>query len=351
MTDKKTYWEQYRDFWDGFIREWYDSCARSIAIGDGNSRYGYGNIARAYNKFFKSKNSDARLYLEELPEPYLGTPSKKLKAVMLNLNPGMVPLETEEQGVEQQKFFSKKDAYSSGPFVSESQIKKYECQYNKKYSELMQNWSCLIPKYRRKDTDLCGVEWWQGKDPLNVGGRMEWLAQIYDKQLDNGNEPKDELEGEALINPLEVFALEICPFHSRQAVGTDWQALAKEPLKGFILERVVYPAIRAVADNNLPFAVAIGAPYRDLFEKVLGIIPEKEWSHKNPVDGWPRKLKNGNEVNINRTYKIYNIHDNEGGKARILVTWSQAPGNHPPKTDGFGRVEAVIREYVQTHPL
>ena len=83
----ESYWKKYREFWDSFLGEWFKYCEAGNPFGDCNCDYGRMTIA--YNDFFKSKNEKAKLNLDELPEPYYGFPQNGVKAVILNLNPGM----------------------------------------------------------------------------------------------------------------------------------------------------------------------------------------------------------------------------------------------------------------------
>ena len=66
----KSYWNDYHKFWDGFVRNWFKSGAKP-----------QDEVTRRYCAI-------AAVNLDELPDPYLGTPEAGVDAVFLNLNPG-----------------------------------------------------------------------------------------------------------------------------------------------------------------------------------------------------------------------------------------------------------------------
>ena len=189
------------------------------------------------------------------------------------------------------------------------------------YRTYITKWSCLDPRLRGHEFEVCGVDWWQGSDPDTVGGRMKWVRQIY------GNDQ---------LCPSRVFAPEICPFHSPK-----FPTSRLERLIGFIKERVIVPAARAVIENGLPFAVAVGKSYAEVLT-ALGACQEKEWSPKTPMKGWP---KNQNGSPVNRTYGLYSFDVDGVGCARFLVTYAPG-GNNLPRAD-FAPVEAVIRQFAK----
>ena len=170
----ENYWREYYDFWDKFVREWYEQCPNEPSD----------EVSMAYKRCVQD------LDFNELPEPYYGTPEKGVKAVIINLNPGMLKTDKGEKSLEWQKFYQLRDTYEGkGPHVKRSLVTEFADSCNKQYSKFVQKWSCLDPKYRYERPDLCGVEWWQGTSQSEVGGRVEWLGRIYNKDLDVQTSP------------------------------------------------------------------------------------------------------------------------------------------------------------------
>ena len=74
MIDQE-YWNKYYQFWDGFVREWFNQ--RSVGYNRPQDE-----MSRAYESVV------AELIFDELPTPYLGNPRDGIETVILNLNPG-----------------------------------------------------------------------------------------------------------------------------------------------------------------------------------------------------------------------------------------------------------------------
>ena len=312
----KAYWDKYYKFWDEFVGFWFRSMKSDKNIAE-----------QAAMQFGKA----SCINLDELPEPYYGKPHEDVDAVFINLNPGM----STGYKLESTKFFSKLAAPSpEGRLLKEfARLGSY-----RKYAD---EWSCLDPELRKcKDEhEVCGVKWWQDLAPKPIGGRMSWVRRIYNK---------------ADMCPSRVFALELCPFHSKQ---WEFDFADDKNLKDFICEHVIEPAVTATIENDLPFAIAIGASVRDVLSYV-GAVEEdesKKWScnskhHKRKLNDeklsttWPHPKGK----HIVRNYRLYRVHGGKG-TARILVTWA-AGGNTCPQAD-FYNLEQHIRQYVSNHPI
>ena len=324
MAIDNDYWDKYYRFWDDFVRGWYDylkkdkTCAEQIAI--------------AYGKA-------SSLNIDELPTPYLGVPNRdgNLKAVFLNLNPGMSE-KVNGVNLDESQYYSNIDNGDHGWM-----IKKFRDEESCKYSSFIRNWSCLNPP-NDPPHPICGVRWWRD--------RMEWVRQIY-----NNSE----------IMPSEVFALELCPFHSK---SWDFNVRESGSLVDFILEHSIFPALKATQERNLPFSIAVGASFNDVFERAkekgMNLQVEKEWSYHNASHAerqesnqteifsdavlryfWPRTAKGGTKF-TERNYRLYKVQTSDCC-ARILVTWASG-GNKPPASD-FQSVEKQIRTFVTNNPL
>ena len=306
MIDKE-YWDGFYKFWDWFVQEWFNGRSNTL----GSSEYdgcNYGAISGAYNSCTQGLNFD------ELPEPYLGRPDKGVKAVIINLNPGMLQSDKLDESLERQKLYTWKDTYcGNGPFVTRSLIRDFAEDYNMRYSKFLQKWSCLNSQYRQPDTDLCGVKWWQGNNPKRIGGkRIPWMRRIYQTN----------------IEPEEVFALELCPYHSIGFGFNNRDSEAKTLVK-FIAEQVIKPAATVVIENHLPFAVAVGKGIADILDEIVGEFA-KEWSYKTPKN--------------ERKYRLYVVRTCDGQKAKIIVTWLKNNRGIPAPGKTFVCAERQIRE-------
>ena len=233
------YWEQYYKFWDEFVGAWFSSMKSQK------------NIAEQIAMQFGNASC---INLDELPEPYYGKPHEDVDAVFINLNPGM----STGNDLKSTKCFSKLTA----PYTEGWLIKEFA--KTKRYREYANECSCLDPNLRDHNPEVCGVKWWQDLAPKPIGGRMSWVRRIYGK--------KD-------MCPSKVFALELCPFHSKQ---WEFDFTGDKNLKDFIYEHVIEPAVTATIENELPFAIAVGASVRDILSYIEAIEEEesKKWTCK-----------------------------------------------------------------------
>lgn len=314
MNIDEAYWKQYYNSWDEFVSNWFNNGANPTDA-----------VTEEYKRCVKG------LDLNELPEPYLGTPHKRVKAVFINLNPGGSCGELEAT-----KFYSNRNDEQKGWLIREF------INVNKSYRSFVDNWSALND-LREHQPEVCGVRWWQDLVPNPIGGRMNWVRQIY---------------GDDRLSPSEVFAPEVCPYHSKTTAKFHVYKRSNTQ-KDLFLKNLIVPVVTATSENKLPFAIAIGAPIRDIIEKHIGVKPEKEWSC-----GVDRQRQLSDEILSNiwpcaddrrlivRWYKLYRICV-EGKTARILVTWTVSPSNPPPRCgkDGFFNVEQSIRQYVDANPI
>ena len=354
------YWQEYYDFWDWFVQEWFNLHTKAVRSPEYDG-CNYDKISSAYSDCVAELNPD------ELPEPYLGRPREGVDAVIINLNPGMSQggKNTGEGGVlEMAKLFSKIDQSEGwmirmyratgdkGRAVSYYRfINEIEFKYKQKGEQLItKGLSSLNPDLRNSKPEVCGVKWWQG----NLTGKEMWRG----KERERINSEKKRIEwirrmykeGD-WISPSRVFALELCPYHSF-SFNAD---LKDEYLLRFINKHIIGPAITAVVENGLPFALAVGAPVKivlDELSKRKWIVAEeiREWSYKDlkttACMKWPQTWKKS--INgfgpSERTYRLYSIRTTNGQMVRILVTW--ANGTFCAPKNEFNDVEADIRSYM-----
>ena len=130
------------------------------------------------------------------------------------------------------------------------------------------------------------------------------------------------------IAPEEVFALELCPYHSIGFGFNNRDSKVKTLVK-FIAEQVIKPTATAVVENHLPFAVAVGKGIADILDEIVGGF-DKAWSFKTPKN--------------ERTYRLYIVRAHNGQKARIIVTWLKNNRGIPAPGKTFVCAERQIRE-------
>ena len=308
-------WQEYYDGWDNFVKKWFEH-RPSMPDDEG--------VSERFFRFVQTKNDVGEwepLDLNILPTPYLGCPDAGVEAVVMHMNPGLS--EIARYG----KFIGEStDATQSYMNIDRPigwLIREFRDRAECSYSEFLKSWSCLNPDLGCHDPQVCGWEWWNYE--------MEWIRRVYDN---------------AQMSSSKVFALELCPYHSKR-FGIRQRSRFNKELLPFIREHVIDVAIAAVQENKLPYAVALGAEFYRIFDKLE--FPYEEWSFKKCTTSctWPLNC-DGNPTR--RTYRLYIVTSMDGVKARILVTWAQATGN-PPPSESFKGVEEAIFSYVNNNPL
>ena len=305
-------WQEYYAGWDNFVKKWFEQWPNMPNDG---------GVSEKFLRFIKTRNSDGQweaLDLSILPAPYLGCPDAGVEAVVMHMNPGLS--EIAKYG----KFKGEStDAIQSYVNIDKPigwLIREFRDKAKGSYSEFLKSWSCLNPNLGGHNPQVCGWAWWNYE--------MEWIRRVYDKEQ---------------MSSSKVFALELCPYHSKR-FGICKRARFYRELLPFIRDHVVDVAVAAVSENKLPYAVALGAEFYRIFDR-LG-FPYKEWSFEKRETNckWP---PNSEGKPTRRTYRLYTVRSQSGVSARIIVTWVPAPGNPPPSKD-FTNVENKIFEYVTT---
>lgn len=315
------YWQEYYRFWDGFVREWFET--GGTFQGEIGSLYG------------DPKLLDAK----ELPEPYAHKPfdgkdGRKVKAAILNLNPGA------SSGNECTKCLCR---YREG---GAELMYKFDKVHKRIYSQFVSKCGCLLNEFDDDWYDcIPGVKWWQGdKRDSHCGGRMRWLRQFY----------------ESNPMPEEVFASELCPYHSKRTrTGVFEKKIRSNP--DVVWERVLAPLAVVAAENRLPCVSCVG---KDI-ELILGgqfqgeFQFEKCWTERlgrreNRGSKWP---PNGNRNPVKRRYVVYRILANctrcKKLSQKVGVDLSgvcflclSSQGSNVPPGENFGEVEQDIRSFI-----
>ena len=331
-TINKKYWNDFYKFWDEFVAQWFEQ--REAGHEEPQDQ-----ISRAY------RGAVAKLNFDELPTPYLGCPHNGVEAVIIDLNPGGSELIGfgEFQGMHS-------DATQDYSHINENLgwlIREFRDTPERSYRKFIDKWSCLNPELRGHDPWVCGVNWWQGytnememweergetrerelieyhstSNQKCRGFRIEWARRIYDNPW---------------LSPSKVFALELCPFHSksfRARIGND--------LITFIKKNIIEAAVVATNEGNLPFVLGVGSDLRRVLQE-LGAEVEKEWSHGDHPHNWDWPTNSGQFRN--RTYSLHTVTCDNGMRGRFLVT--SARGGLTAPAPEFSAVEGHIRNMCQ----
>lgn len=320
-TDRK-FWNEYYGFWDDFVRKWFENRPNDPTD----------NVSVSYNA------AVPQITFDELPTPYLGAPDTGVSAVIINLNPGLS--ETIGFGDFAGRNSDETQYWSNLNNPIGWMIREFRDRKHLSYREYVNEWSCLNPalldsaKYPQW---CCGVHWWQGYESERIqrnlrrqcsrhNMRIPWLQQVYNNSH---------------INALNVFALELCPFHSKRFSLSRGE---EDVLVPFIQKRVFLPAAMAVKENDLPFAVAVGLDVGSVIS-AAGAQLEKEWAPVS-LPCWPTG-RNGKCVR--RKYRMYKVELEDGLMARVLVTF--APGGCAAPSREFDMVEESVRVWVENNPM
>lgn len=331
MCARSKFWEEYFSYWDEVIRDWCEK--KGKAEGEPRNLFGSGNLM--YN---------------ELPEPYIlktnrRFPQGDVKAIMINFNPGA---STE---LECAKCFCRNEIDPKGGELLQKLIG--ECKGS--YRRWVSRYGCLLNKYypAKLRSRIPGVEWWQGrKEDKGNGGRMRWINQFY-QQLHQDS-----------VSPEEVFALELCPYHSKCApTGMFSQGRKKsskdDELLEFEWERVFKPSIVAACENGVPCIVCVGKGVINAMKRCLGDdvkrVGRYDRSKKSIKRLWPSVEDGGAEKKlVYRGYELYKFRDGRHGrwadiaetvsdmpdKIYVLGVWAQGSIKLPD--ENFVRVEKII---------
>ena len=213
-------WESFYKEWDAFVESWYDSKANPT---DPFTQ----SLANAFNQ----TNPDVRLDIRELPEPYYGD-GKTAKGVIVHLNPGA------SSKSEDSKIFG-----GNGDLIL-----SFATDCGKKYSRYAEKWSSLRDAYEGYPAkDVPGYDWWHERNRVRFFERFWGITDL-----------------------AEVFALEACPYHSK-----DW-AGGLDRIEKHIIDKVIAPAA-VIANRHNNCAVFVGSRFNEIIAKVRGVTAIGCW--------------------------------------------------------------------------
>lgn len=335
MCARSKFWEEYFSYWDEVIRDWCEK--KGKAEGEPRNLFGCGNLT--YN---------------ELPEPYIlktnrRFPQGAVKAIMINFNPGT---STELECV---KCFCRNEIDPKGGELLQKLIG--ECKGS--YRRWVSRYGCLLNEYSEELRSMIpGVEWWQGREEdKGNGGRMRWINQFY-RQLYQDS-----------VSPEEVFALELCPYHSKSAptgmFSRDGKKSSKDDeLLEFEWKRVFKPAIVSANENGVSCIVCVGKGVINAMKSCLGDdvnhVESYDPSNKSIKRLWPQVGGGGVEKKlVQRGYELFEFRDGGYGrwadvrktlcdlpdKVHILGVW--AKGSIKLPDENFMRVEKIVAEKIK----
>lgn len=325
MSASSEFWKDYFSYWEKVIRDWCDV---------------RGKFDSEHENIFDVQRLDPK----EIPEPYICKVDScfqrsKVRAIMINLNPGA------SSGFECTKCFCR---YEDDPKCGELLCKLIkECGTS--YIEWISRYGCLLNEYSDGwAARIPGVKWWQGNARQgDRGGRLRWLDQFYGRF------------GDRSVMPEDVFALELCPYHSKCAptgMFTRYKkGIDKERFLEFEWQRVFKPAVVAACEDGVPCIACVGKDVIKVLEDCLGddvdLIRHFDSTEESTRSVWPPTARN---EPVNRHYVLYEFRSRGGARwADICQTVQNMPervwllgmwtkGSTMPPDQRFKDVEEVI---------
>ena len=262
-------WEEYFDFWDQFVKSWYECKAN-----DPNA-LPTDMLTNSIRPLFDAKKEDSRLSKDELPEPYCIDPGTvgvgesfdpaKVGMVVIQMNPGAAQCKNNKKvNLEATKFYSNKDKDEG--FLIRDFADKKTC--DKKFSKWVERWSCFRETYPSlgcvppdasvgcgvPPSKVCGHDWWYN------GNRRDWFKSFADLELNN------------------VFALETIPYHSKnfdiaKSLFNKEEKSKDYPFFKHLLSRVLLPAgiCAQSSGNKFKMVVCCGKKLREFLGELEGV--------------------------------------------------------------------------------
>ena len=303
-------WDEYRAYWDEFVRRWFDAKnADALALPDDELTH---HVSHLFAPGLRVEEKKSQLSRDELPEPYYGTPwgGARIDAVTIHLNPGGC------QDGEESKCYS--HLQDGTGWLLKRFAEKHECVYSRYQAEE----SPLSENNINRRPEICGVPWWLTKQK-----ELDWIQQAL---------------GDSSIRGQRLFATELCPYHSQQCGLPSNRWVVQH-----LLKRVFLPAVVAAVGARHQMIVCRGAPIASVLEK-YGLKPLKEWSRKAGTPGFPDELARYRLYQVdgsNSTFASLNGHLPQEWRVYFLVYSRQGYSfDHPSSL--FQPIEKIIRDYI-----
>ena len=284
--------------WDEFVKAWWSAKAHPTD-----------SLTKGFEK-------GRHLDLGELPEPYLGSP-QGAKAVIINYNPGM------STANEDTKFYATYNR--SGALITE-----FADKYGKSYHRFVKDWSALNSVLDKHCPAVPGVKWWKG--------RFKWIERFM-KHF-----PCKVADGSG-IRREDVFALEICPYHSK-----GWQGrLEDQSVIDHVKKLVIIPAACAALENDLPCVICVGNKIGEVLRDQFRLRLLNKWEEGldeqgNSISDWP----GGKLCPVKRKYELLEMDGSSNcqfeeatGKNKVLFLVLSSTGSNKLPGASFDKVETL----------
>jgi len=259
------------------------------------------------NPFLRFQKANAGLlkeaYFNTMPEPFWGNP-ENCSVVMINLNP----------------------AFKKGHDVLFSREKARQlCPDG--YSHFAKR----FPIMDRDSYNPEGRKWWDGRNKYLVR-----LAEAYPR-IKKG------------IQNLRPFVVELCPWQTGNWHETRIRLDGNSSLLDHIDEYVIMPALHAVENSAVDFAVTIGKPILDALLE-CGFTIDKRWGPglgSTVLPGYPMTLKKGDAEKTPAEVFFTLLTRKESDKTLKVLCIRKSGSNNVPGPEYMRNgIERSILEYI-----
>ncbi len=316
--DNKYSIQKFVDHYDKLVADWLSDRTGTLK----SQKY----FTSLYEKNKNKDKDNNDIFLSNgIPEPYFGNPNE-CTALVININPGEVigANDYDKRG-------------TKGNIINEKG----------KYSDMAKGFPYLTMEETKENTRA--LDFWKR--------RKEWI---------------DNFTGEKV----NLFALELCPWHSSHWYAPKWT----RELKDEVNELVLQPACEIIKSRGLKYGFIIGKAVCETIRKIGKVGKEEKWKYvlkcevtqdnkdsvvvaESPISSskicnetrlaWKRELE---EVwpKDNDGYSLRSYSLLSDGETYFFCTW--APGsNTAPAVKGFRKskekntVENLVSRYIEQY--
>ncbi len=300
------------------------------------------------NPFFKNIS---KLELHGMPEPYFGDPYK-CSAVIININPGQT-IDTNDRG------------YAA---IQGNVMNYYKLSTSNPYSKIACKFPYLDSDYYSAPAYKAMVKTMAAKKQISSEKKdsASWW-KLRDKWINN---LPDIANATSTPKP---FAIELCPWHSKQWDNQDTSVWNNDDLKNHIKKNVIEPACEVIKlkYSILPFGLIIGKAVCDAVMAIdnswefIETWNQDNWDEDNgkwplkyvEVEEWSEIKQKNIKVKVKdeitgkykkeRRNRTYALMCNKTRSTFFLCTWTQAANCAPAKD--FKTVEKHICQEIKKH--